>query len=95
MTQDKLIYAEKLEEEIIVLEAECGQLTSWWDKQFGPIKIMKLKKKPCVTTYRGFYCTQPVDIIGSVILLAPDEIKVIRDFKAYKLDLLRAELKNL
>jgi hypothetical protein len=57
--------------------------------------IFKLPRKPKEKTYKGFWCSQNLDCIKSIVLFDADEIKVLIDFKRAKIEKLRNELNKL
>lgn len=97
MTNEQLEKANEIRSNIRTLKAECDSLApDWKTGLFRERSIHKLLNgKPKSKTYKSYYCTEQLDIIGSAILITPDEVEILRNFKIEKIRLLQKELDEM
>ncbi|NHI48079.1 hypothetical protein FDE94_09385 [Clostridium botulinum] len=90
MTDQELIKANEIKEEIDTLEAEVFEMSG--RKQTSLRRFLKLPPKK---TYKHLYCIDYVDTIGSRVVLREDEIIMLIQYKVEKIKKLKEELENL
>ncbi|HDK7314621.1 TPA: hypothetical protein PTV97_003782 [Clostridium botulinum] len=90
MTDQELIKANEIKEEIDTLEAEVSEMSG--RKQTTLRRFLKLPPKK---TYKYLYCIDYVDTIGSRVVLREDEIIMLIQYKVEKIKKLKEELENL
>ncbi|HID0795992.1 TPA: hypothetical protein ACXDAB_003429 [Clostridium botulinum] len=90
MTDQELIKANEIKEEIETLEAEVFELA-------GRIQttLRRFLKLPPKKTYKHLYCIDYVDLIDSRVVLREDEIIMLTQYKVEKIKKLKEELENL
>lgn len=96
MTNEQLIKANALQSEIRTLEAECNLLEpDWRTKQTRKRSIKQLLGKPTKKSHNGYYYVEVLTCIGEAIVIYPDEVDVLREYKQQKIAKLKEKLNNL
>lgn len=101
MTTEQIQLANKITDEIRILEKEINTLSSIEDntrkKKEGTHRLClkKLFVKPIKKTGFGYWSSQDIDSIHSIVLFDADEIKALIDFKQAKLDRLKLKLSEI
>ncbi|WP_061306788.1 hypothetical protein [Clostridium botulinum] len=90
MTDQELIKANEIKEEIETLEAEVFELMG--RKQSILRKFLRLPQKK---NYNHLYCIDYFDIADGSVVLREDEIIMLTQYKVEKIEKLKEELENL
>ena len=101
MTEQNIITANQIMLKINTLEKEIDTMSSIESDTRKKkecthrLCLKKLFKKPTRKTVYGYWSSQDLDSINSIILFDADEVKVLIDFKQNKVEKLKLELEAL
>lgn len=98
MKYDNIDKAKYYKSEIETLEIEIQEIEKLVSaKKLNPKWLFanKIKEKPKEKTYKGFYCTNSIDSIGSIVLINAREAQAVINIKKIEIEEFKKKIAEL